>query len=145
MEHPIALPLSILRASSDNTIEGITRMQKLVFLAQENLDEVGNGLYNFDAYDYGPFSKELYADIDSLANRGFIEQETVETNGGNEKKVYTITDRGEKYLEYLDEQPSTGQLEELTSEYEKMPLLQLIKRVYTQNPKMAVNSKLEGI
>ncbi|MFC7081199.1 hypothetical protein [Halorussus caseinilyticus] len=78
------LPLSLLRAADETAIEGITRFQKLVFLAQrEELDEE---LYPFKAGKYGPFSKTLYDDIDRLVEEGFITQSSRETSSSARMK-----------------------------------------------------------
>lgn len=48
--NPKLLILAILAANDGEEIEGITRMQKLVFLAQKETDLDGG--YNFEPHDY---------------------------------------------------------------------------------------------
>lgn len=147
MENPKLLPLAILDACEDEAVEGITRMQKLVFLAQREADDVEEDQYNFEAYDYGPFSKDLYGDLDALVENEFVNSREEKTSGGNDKQVYKITEKGKSLLEMyqkaLDEEIPVDSLSELKKEYNKMPLLQMIKRVYNNYPEMAVNSKLD--
>lgn len=147
MENPKLLPLAILDACENEAVEGITRMQKLVFLAQHEVDEVEEDQYEFEAYDYGPFSKDLYGDLDALVENEFVDSREETTPGGNNKQVYEITEKGERLLEMyrdaLDEQIPIDSLSELKKEYNRMPLLQMIKRVYDNYPDMAVNSKLD--
>jgi len=62
-------------AGDGEPIEGRTRLQKLVFLMQKRLEEAGEDPlqsddYEFIPYDYGPFSKELYDDLDETIARG---------------------------------------------------------------------------
>lgn len=147
MENPKLLPLAILDACDNEAVEGITRMQKLVFLAQREVDDVEKDTYKFEAYDYGPFSKDLYGDLDALVENGFVDSYEEETPDGNEKQIYEITEKGERllemYREALDEEIPIDSLSELKKRYNRMPLLQMIKRVYDTYPEMAVNSKLD--
>ncbi len=55
-------------------IRGRTRLQKLLFLAKEDygLGGVFEGFPEFEPYKYGPFSSELYDDLDFLENLGLI-------------------------------------------------------------------------
>jgi uncharacterized protein YwgA len=49
------------------------RLQKSLFiLGQELPSEVGNDFYQFSAYNYGPFSKQIYLDAERLAIDGYI-------------------------------------------------------------------------
>ncbi|MFB6177024.1 MAG: PadR family transcriptional regulator, partial [Halobaculum sp.] len=71
------LPLGLLAAADEETIEGITRFQKLVFLAQR--EQSVESLYDFEAADYGPFSKELYDDLDKLVAKDFLSRKKEQT------------------------------------------------------------------
>ena len=143
------LPLSLLSAADETAIEGITRFQKLVFLAQrEELDEE---LYPFKAGKYGPFSKTLYVDIDRLVQKGFISQSTQSTSssGNDEKQVYELTEKGKTVikngLSADEESLSSEQLCTFVDEYNDMELWDLLEYVYETYPKMAENSKLDLI
>lgn len=146
MENPKLLPLAILDACEDEAVEGITRMQKLVFLAQREVDDVEENMYEFEPYDYGPFSEDLYGDLDALVENDFVSSYEEKTPGGNDKQVYEITEKGESllemYQEALNAQIPVNRIYEIKNEYNRMPLLQMIKRVYDKYPEMAVNSKL---
>ncbi|MFC7177862.1 helix-turn-helix transcriptional regulator [Halosegnis marinus] len=121
-------------------------MQKLVFLAQEELSELDVGEYRFEPDSYGPFSRDLYDDIDSLVAGGYVEEDEETTPSGNTKQVYELTDKGEMYLntieELNDEELPEEELKELKEEYNSMALLKLLKRVYDGHPDMTVNSEL---
>ncbi|WP_276280882.1 type II toxin-antitoxin system antitoxin SocA domain-containing protein [Halorussus caseinilyticus] len=141
------LPLSLLRAADETAIEGITRFQKLVFLAQrEELDEE---LYPFKAGKYGPFSKTLYDDIDRLVEEGFITQSSRETSSSseNEKQVYMLQTDGEAAVENgvtgENERLSPKQFEDFVEEYNDRELWDLLEYVYEEYPRMAENSKLD--
>ncbi len=59
-------------------IGGITRLQKLLFLLQQEhgLKLSGEG-FEFSAYKAGPYSSKLYDDLEFLENLGLIETEVV--------------------------------------------------------------------
>lgn len=143
------LPLALLQLSDEQEIEGITRFQKLVFLAQKEIEGLGTREYSFKEYKYGPFSKELYDDLDRLVATGYIARDTVETHNGNKKQVYRITEKGEEYIGQILEvgnnqsDLNVGKLQSLKEEYNNMPILGLIRRVYSEYPDYAENSKLD--
>jgi len=150
MRDPTLLPLSILYTNSDEAVEGITRFQKLVFLAQEEiLDQ--EQYEDFRPDDYGPFSVDLYDDIDWLCDEGLVDCETSITENGNDKQIYRLTDEGRELVEKMlrtsinnNEIPEED-LSHLNQQYCDMPLLQLLKRIYLEHPEMAKNSRLNLI
>lgn len=140
------LPLAILELANQDSVEGITRFQKLVFLAQR--EELGEEFYNFNPGSYGPFSKPLYDDIDRLVERGFIKEHTEPSSRSQneDKQVYTLASKGTSALmraEHSGETPfSMSALEDLVSTYNQMDLWELLEYVYGEYPEMAKNSNL---
>jgi uncharacterized protein YwgA len=62
-----------------NGINGITRLQKFLFLLENEdyLEKIEGGYKNgFEAYKAGPYSSALYDDLEFLENIGLIEVET---------------------------------------------------------------------
>lgn len=57
-------------------ISGITRLQKLLFLLQEesHVTPSGDG-FQFEAYKAGPYSAKLYDDLEFLENLGLVQSE----------------------------------------------------------------------
>ena len=140
------LPLAILELADEDTVEGITRFQKLVFLSQrEELDE---DFYEFVPGSYGPFSKSLYDDIDKLVERGFIDEDKEPSAGSDDgdKQVYSLGSKGRSALmraENMGNTPfSMSDLEDLVDEYDDMGLWELLEYVYAEFPEMAENSNL---
>jgi len=140
------LPLAILELADEDTVEGITRFQKLVFLSQrEVLDEK---FYNFVAGSYGPFSKSLYDDIDKLVEKGFIVENKEPSEGTNDgdKQVYSLGSKGRSALmraEHVEDTPfSMSEVERLVDKYDEMGLWELLEYVYDEYPEMAENSNL---
>lgn len=149
MRSPKLLPLALLALNEEEQIEGITRFQKLVFMAQKKIQNLQTKQYKFDSYDYGPFSKELYDDIDRLVRNGYIERSVEQTGNGNEKHIYSITEKGRGYIRQILESESgredlaVEKLRQLKEEYNEMPILQLIRLIYNRYPSYADDSKLE--
>lgn len=137
------LPLAALAVAADGKLEGITRFQKLVFLAQRERD--GAEPYEFRADDYGPFSPDLYDDIDRLVAADLIDYDERTTDIGNTKQVYSLTEKGRRAVENSDtsEFPvSETELTALGNEFEHVDLWDLLEYVYTEYPRMARNSEL---
>lgn len=147
--HRKILPMALLDASDAGQIEGRTRLQKLVFLMEQELDEVPTASlddsdYNFIPYDYGPFSKELYDDLDSLEEAGLIEVEEEPMADGKLKYVYHLTEKGQSWVQNQLTDSSADKAhslaEGLASEYNDMLLSDLIDEVYAEYPEYAENS-----
>ncbi|WP_168191249.1 type II toxin-antitoxin system antitoxin SocA domain-containing protein [Haloprofundus sp. MHR1] len=100
--------------------------------------------YEFIAYDYGPFSKELYEDLDSLSDQNQIEDSQEELSEDKVKYIYSIQRRGEDLFETQlnqeEVQKTLRVAEEIKEEYNDMLLSQLIEEVYARYPNYAKNS-----
>ncbi|WP_210424028.1 helix-turn-helix transcriptional regulator [Halorussus ruber] len=120
---------------------------KLVFLAQE--ETLQEEFYEYEAGQYGPYSKSLYDDIDRLEARGFIERTDRETaDDKDDEQVYVLTQKGKRTLEEArnrsDEFPETLEdLSDVKGQYNSMDLWELLEYVYGEYPEMARNSVLD--
>lgn len=141
--HRQILPLLLLY-SNNRPVNGRTRMQKLVFLTEKKLDL---DEYNFIPYNYGPFSKELYEDIDDLITENYIE-ETHEEIDGNVIFTYKLTPNGRELAEKLLLNPEFKKkyatIEYIKSNYCYLTLHTLIEKVYAEYPIYAINSIYEA-
>ncbi len=136
-------------ADDEGVIEGRTRLQKMVFLLEQELKEQSETVieaenYNFVPYDYGPFSKSLYDDIDKMSEKGLVTDCKREINDGQVKYNYEVTDEGKQFVE---SQLSTeeGELiyklaKSIEREYNDVLLSTLIEDVYSEYPKFAEKS-----
>lgn len=143
------LPMALLDACEGDEIEGRTRLQKLVFLMEQELEEdpeasLDSSDYNFIPYDYGPFSKKLYDDLDSLEDSQLIEVEEEDMEDGKVKYNYRLTDQGRKWVK--DQQADSSAesarslAKTLAEKYDEMVLSDLIDEVYAEYPEYAKNS-----
>jgi hypothetical protein len=135
-------------------IEGITRLEKLIFLIEQEqkppwLDEdVG-----FESDKFGPFSSKIYEAVDTLSAAGLLEDsgsfapsreedawEAEHIIGAQTQyatRNFELTDKGQRYYKaLLGELPKS--VEEELSEFKKrfaaVPLRQLIRYVYERYP-----------
>jgi len=144
------LPLVLLEAEDGDPIEGRTRLQKLMFLIQKRLEEHGEPIkwgYLFQPYDYGPFAKELYDDLDQLRRRGLVEERERHLDDDVIQYNYILTSKGENYVEeQFDGQEEIKKMSKAASciknSFNHIPLQQLIDHVYTEYPEYAENSVL---
>ncbi len=74
--------LLLLYANDCSSIRGRTRFQKILFVFEKeiyeqygfNNDLKGQQLFNFYAYDYGPFSTKAYKILEFFINIGMVEK-----------------------------------------------------------------------
>jgi len=117
-----------------NGINGITRLQKFLFLLENEdyIEKVDEG-YQFEAYKAGPYSPTIYDDLEFLENLGLIEAETSGVATEEEEADMNFT-----FEELLDD-------EELTDDEIKTPDLYDEKRFkLTQGGWDKVKSLLES-
>lgn len=147
MQDRILLTLTLLDGKSGHALEGRTRLQKFLFLIQQRLEDRGESsedYYNFVAYDYGPFSKEIYDDIESLIDRGLVAEEAKKLDDGVIKYDYRLTEKGETYIANSKEQLGSRLdiVSQVKEEFGDQTLQELIDYVYDEYPEYAKNSVL---
>lgn len=149
--HRKLIPMALMYAGNEEPIEGRTRLQKMVFLVQQRIDSDPNVSlesddYEFVPYDYGPFSKELYDDLDSLVDMRMVEDQEEELDSGKVKYDYEIQSAGEEFIETQLSSKSEAAQEimeiarDVKSEYNDMLLSDLIDDVYSRFPEYAEES-----
>lgn len=147
--HRKILPLALMYAEDGDIIEGRTRLQKMVFLLEKEVEQIeetpiDSSRYDFIPYDYGPFSKKLYDDLDYLSAEGLIDDFEEKMNDGQVKYNYELTSDGEEFVEsQLNSSESELIIElaeEMKTRYNNVPLSALIDYVYSEYPKYAENS-----
>lgn len=140
----ILVPL-MLAEKADGGIRGRTKLQKFVFLLQQEMGDHIPSSYRFVAYDYGPFSKELAEDMGELVKKDFMEKKPIKKGEKTEHR-YIITEKGKEELEDLKKQFGNNDVEFETErtvkEWNKDSLKSLISFVYSEYPKYAENSVL---
>ena len=172
--------LLLLYINNKEPIKGSVRLTKMMFLFNEQIAPAlkskgldSDKLPDFIPYNYGPFSKDLYEQVDFFTGIGFmqvrdlneteemsgvdniVEKEFVdecyededETKSENSYREYRITATGSGFVENeLLEKVTSPQLE-LLQQYKKkiteMTLKQLLHYVYTRYPQYAEKSLIK--
>ena len=114
------------------------QVQKLMFLLDDQVSKnVGGPFYNFEPYDYGPFDKVVYEDLEGL----FME-ELVQIIPG-EWRSYRLTEsgqgEGEKFLNQMGDSLKKY-TEDLSKFVRSLSFSQLVSAVYKGYPHMKENS-----
>ncbi|MDJ1433565.1 hypothetical protein [Halostagnicola sp. A-GB9-2] len=126
------LPIVYIRTSNTQGIRGSIRLQKLVFLGQQesNIPEK----YRFIPYKFGPYSYQLQRDIESLIDRDYISRNTTRNNSGNYRTDYSLTPSGIRAAKALLKKDGFDKIFEeankVTSRYGEERLSDLISYVY---------------
>jgi hypothetical protein len=162
--------LLLLLAMSDRSkqrLASITRIEKLMFLLQKETVFSGkvHEKFDFKPWKFGPFSKEIYEDLDLLVSLDLVDVEERELANyvdyteqdeliGSEpgepvvERVFSLTDRGKKVAEKLRKLISEKDWQEidgLKRRFESVPLTRLIQYVYHKYPETTGKSVLEHL
>ena len=143
-------------------MNGITRAEKLLFLAQQ--DPVVKAsiatLFHFEPYDYGPYSKEIYEAVALLEGAGLLRERLVvvgtpldqmeETLAGVDaddqptERQFELTDDGKAVAALLTARhPSVAShVTGVRTSFGDLPLRALLRYVYSTYPATATASKI---
>lgn len=108
------------------SIQGRTRLQKMVFLAQEELGLPH--LFDFEKHYYGPYSWDLTETVERMLSRGEIE-EKVESRGDSIRYTYSASsDAGT--IEDLQAPEISEKALDTLKKLSEIPLTALLNYVY---------------
>lgn len=147
-------------------IEGITKVQKLLFIIEEETlfgEKYGREIdFDFNPYKMGPFSPKVYDEVSLLLNMNAIEKEELDKSHSDawEFEDYTkqkssnelagqrfiITQKGKKIGQELENYLEPQVFEDLKDTVEKknsLSLNVLLEYVYTEYPKMTTKSEIK--
>ena len=159
-------------------VQGKTRLMKMVFLFDKeirlkfklNKAIPNSAMPDFVAYDYGPFSAQVYEDLEFLIEMGFVETSPVgdtemldeevseyeywqattkydDPSGAEFQEQFQLTEIGKQFVEEkLLVEISVNQLkalDEFKSRCTAADLRTLLRYVYSKYPNMATGSKIK--
>lgn len=119
------------------------RIMKGMFLLEEE-GALKPHSYNFEPYDYGPFSISLYNDLDLLEGKQLIER--IPRPGRNWSYVL-VTDEGRNVAKRLEEQAKPEQLEKILAVHDEVldkTFAELLRYIYGKYPEYAGRSVFQG-
>lgn len=142
-----------------NDVEGITKLQKLLFLLEEETeftDIYEDISFEFEPYKYGPFSERVYDALEFLIAIGAVE--AVEGDGDFDAirdsadqgpyagKRFILTEKGVKISHELNEvleEETKQEMEAVVAEYNDLSLDDLLEYVYNQYNKYTKESEIK--
>lgn len=135
------LLLTLLRLNQSDSINSLTKVQKLVFLAQRGgleedpISDPIDHYFEFEAEKYGPYSKEITNSLDDL--RGDLINREESERSGRSEYTYSIEDGGHEAIKHRRDDVSIDELRTLKLAkrlYNKMPTAQLLDKIYDEFP-----------
>jgi uncharacterized protein YwgA len=115
------------------------RIVKALFLCGKEIKGLHN-FYDFSPYLYGPFSLDIYRDLDQLLTDGYIRREiTLPLNWSR----YWLTGKGSEEAQKIHQEiePSMiKKMQEIKRIVTGLPFLALLKHVYSKYPEYAKDS-----
>lgn len=161
-----------VRGKDAEPIQGTTRLQKLLFLAEHEakLKPTKGDDFDFTAWKFGPVSKELYDDLEKLENLGLLEsqpvsepstaeldeyglsfedlmgeEETQSSRDSFEEKKYRLSDKGLVWVrEHELHTEAFDKIRRIKEKYGALSLQDLLHYVYTKFPDMTTASEIKG-
>jgi len=117
------------------------QVQKLLFLIDMKIPEqVGGPFFEFVPYDYGPFDKDVYQQLEELAKNELVE---ILPCPGLSWNKYQLTvegqERGEEVLSELAPEVA-DYLRSLSQFVRSLSFAELVSSIYRAYPDMRVNS-----
>jgi uncharacterized protein YwgA len=116
------------------------RVQKAIYILQESGPEDWRNLFEYMAWDWGPFSKDLAAALDRLVEEGFLKVEPVPYHHPR----FRTTNSGERHVRHLIEHLDSQRAEfiaEVRRYVTSRSFDQLLREVYGAYPEMAARSR----
>lgn len=157
-------------------IRGRTRLQKMIFLFEKEvwkkfkLDSIiaEDILPEFNAYDFGPFSKEVYDDINFLVTYNMVKAQRLGEGDLDADEIlyfsediprehrpsepfvehsYSLSPIGKKFIEQGEAGKLSANQQKVLDEFKKkvnsISLEALLEYVYTKYPEMTTKSKIK--
>lgn len=138
--------LVLLHNARDGQLDRVRIVKGLFLLGQESPEPLEN-FYSFYAYLYGPFSDEIYYDLDELIEENLMARDL---NIPPSWSQYRLTDKGrDRTIELWKalSKPIQQKLDEITKTVQSMSFSKLLTYVYNKYPDFAKESVLnfEGV
>lgn len=115
---------------SNEPIFGMTRLQKELFLIQKKLEEE-RVESTFRKYLMGPYSKEVYGEIERLKSENIIEEKREYFKDRGVYRIFKLTREGNQEVINITKDPITQKIikivEQVKKQYNQMNLFELVK------------------
>ncbi len=129
-------------------LEGLTRIQKIAFLAPNYAKDLQYRDFYRDwaPNKYGPFSATLASDINYLTGAQMLKGYKIKNEFNYSVTRYAITEMGKNVIEPFINQNKDifNKLKPMLERYAHVPLMSLLHDVYYQFPAYIVQSTIKG-
>lgn len=126
--------LCLLLDETPDALDGRTYVQKLMFLFQQRADE---NWFTFEAYDYGPFSRELYQVLDYCIENDYATESTSEDEHGRIRYHYDAGPAVGDVFGHGDHEELREVARGVFEDYPTDDLPALLDAVFTEYPEWA--------
>lgn len=133
--------LAALAAEGDSEFAPV-QVQKLFFLLDENIaNEMGGKQFDFQPYDYGPFDKSVYDELEGLAASGYVQIAQRAPGPGGRRYAATAAGRAIGQVA-LDSAPSRAReyIKSIAQWVRSVSFSSLVGAIYRSYPHMRANS-----
>lgn len=142
---PVLLASTLTAPSGDEAFPlDRVRMQKAAFLMVQRGTDAWKGLYSYQPYDWGPYSRELTHDVEAHLAAGRLRVEQVQ---GARYGRYTTTNLGEAVANTVWEDldpPQRTFIAQIRRYVTSRSFAQLLREVYAAYPAYATASRFNG-
>ena len=130
--------LAVLACAEDGHTYSPVQIQKaLLILSKEASDIFDAGSnFNFQAYDYGPFDKDVYTELEALSREELVE---IGVNPQLTRKTYAVSPEGRRVADDLHGDHSKDQIEfmaKISSFVRRLSFVDLLSAIYEAYPDM---------
>ena len=134
--------LAVLACAEAGHTYSPVQIQKALFILLEEAPDIfdANSKFNFQAYDYGPFDKDIYAELEALSREELVE---IGVNPQLTRKTYAVLPEGRRIADALKAGLSEDQIEfitEVSSFVRRLSFADLVSAIYKAYPDMKKNS-----
>jgi len=142
--------LLLLDADNGAPVQGHTRLVKLAFLVQKKVIEglkvgVTEESYKFRPWHYGPYTEEVYDDLTALQLLDLVNV----MGEDPDRQTFTITTKGREAVRRLADEARISailmeEIRRIKVTYGRIPLQQLMDRVYHEYPEYTEKSEIKN-
>jgi uncharacterized protein YwgA len=136
--------LLALSSSPDGSLAPVQAQKAMFLLAQNACPKPSDGnFYHFEPYHYGPFDRDVYADLDSLIDDGLVRRVKSKRYSVTE---FQITELGKSEVARVARMQSTigTYLKSVVRWMRPLSFTQLVSAIYKQYPAFREKSIFRG-
>lgn len=136
--------LLVIAAAEGGSLTPAQLQKSLFLISKRNNDEALGNFYSFEAYDYGPFSIEVYQDAEELADADLI---MIQKHNMYGWKMYSSTPSGISKAEEISQNIPGKVFENLNSIVHwsmSISFRELVNSIYEEFPEYRENSVFQN-